>query len=76
MTESPNTSARYVQVRDLLEQAARFHADLAAFYHRLPGEAGQQRVKLLLDYMSTHEANLKDSLDTFDEEASARSRGP
>ena len=46
MTESPNKSARYVQVRDLLEQAARFHGDLAGFYHRLAGEAGQQRVKL------------------------------
>lgn len=70
MTEPPRKSERYVQVRDLLEQAARFHGDLAAFYHRLAGEAGQQRVKLLLDYMSTHEANLKASLDTFDEEAS------
>ena len=70
MTESPNKSARYVQVRDLLEQAARFHGDLAGFYHRLAGEAGQQRVKLLLDYMSTHEDNLKSSLEGFDEEAS------
>ena len=70
MTETPKKSERYVQVRDLLEQAARFHGDLAGFYHRLAGEAGQQRVKLLLDYMSTHETNLKDSLDVFDEEAS------
>jgi rubrerythrin len=70
MTETPKKSERYVQVRDLLEQAARFHGDLAGFYHRLAGEAGQERVKLLLDYMSTHETNLKDSLDVFDEEAS------
>ena len=47
MTESPNKSARYVQVRDLLEQAARFHGDLAGFYHRLAGEAVQQRRPLV-----------------------------
>jgi hypothetical protein len=70
MTETLKKSARYVQVRDLLEQAARFHGDLAGFYHGLAGQAGQQRVKLLLDYMSTHEANLRDSLEAFDDEAS------
>jgi rubrerythrin len=70
MTKPPPKSARYVQVRDLLEQAAQFHGRMAEFYHRLSDHAGKERVKLLLDYMSTHEKNLQNSLDDFDEEAS------
>lgn len=71
MTIPPPKSARYVQVRDLLEQAAQFHGRMAEFYHGLAGHAAQQRVKLLLDYMSTHERNLEESLDAFDEGAAA-----
>ena len=48
MTETPQKSARQCQVRDLLAQAVRFDGEMAGFYHLLAGEAGQQRVKLLL----------------------------
>ena len=70
MTRPPPKSARFVQVRDLLEQAAQFHGRMAEFYHGLSDRAPKERVKLLLDYMSTHEKNLHDSLEDFDEEAS------
>jgi rubrerythrin len=70
MTRPPPKSARYVQVRELLEQAAQFHGRMAEFYHGLSDRARKDRVKLLLDYMSTHEKNLRDSLDDFDDEAS------
>jgi rubrerythrin len=70
MNKTPPKSARYVQVRDLLEQAADFHGKMAEFYHGLSERADKVRVRLLLDYVSTHEKNLHDSLEEFDDEAS------
>ncbi len=67
----PAETARYVQVRDLLEQAAEFHGRMADFYHRLSDKVEKGRVRLLLDYMSSHERNLRDSLEDYDDEASA-----
>ena len=67
----PAETARYVQVGDLLEQAAEFHGRMSDFYHRLSDKVERGRVRLLLDYMSTHEKNLRDSLEDYDDEASA-----
>ena len=70
MSHIASTTDRFVQVRDLLEQAAAFHGRMSDFYHGLSEKADQVRVKLLLDYMSTHESNLRDSLEAYDEQAS------
>ena len=70
MTQIASTTDRFVQVRDLLEQAAAFHGRMAGFYHGLSEKAEQVRVRLLLDYISTHETNLRDSLEAYDDEAS------
>ena len=70
MTRIASTTDRFVQVRDLLEQAAAFHGRMSEFYHDLSEKAEQVRVRLLLDYISTHEKNLRDSLEAYDEEAS------
>ena len=70
MTHIAPTTDRFVQVRDLLEQAAAFHGRMSEFYHGLSEKADQVRVKLLLDYMSTHERNLRDSLEAYDADAS------
>lgn len=62
---------RYVQVRDLIERVRALHSDLAAYYHQLSDRAEQARLRLLLDYLSTHEENLQESLADYEDEGAA-----
>ena len=61
---------RFSQIRDVLEQVSGFHGQLAAYYSQLAGTAAQERVKLLLDYLSSHERNLEKSLVDYEDDAS------
>ena len=70
MTPSKESSARFVQVRDLLDQVRDFHGQLAGYYDGLSDHADMTRVKLLLDYISSHERNLQASLAAYEESAS------
>ena len=63
---------RFEQTRDVLEHARDFHAKLARFYHSLADEAQQERLKLLLDYISRHEQHLGESLDQFEDDATTK----
>lgn len=65
---------RYETAKDLLGEAASLHEGLARYYQRLSGEAERERVRLLLDYLARHEANMADVLDRFGKETADRVR--
>lgn len=65
---STDDRSRYVQIRDLIEQVRALHSDLSDYYQSLSDRADQARLKLLLDYMSSHEKNLKESLADYQQE--------
>ena len=62
----------YECVRDVLDHAKAFHGELKEKYDALEHEASAPRVKMLLDYLSRHEAHLQESLSDFEEDASAQ----
>ncbi len=70
MPRSSGNTSRYVQVRDLLKQVRDFHGQMAGYFEGLSTQAEKARVRLLLEYMSSHETNLQSSLAAFDEDAS------
>jgi len=61
---------RYTQIRNMLDQVRDFHGQLAEYYSQLSDKAVQQRVKLLLDHMSSHERNLQKGLTAYGDDAS------
>lgn len=61
---------RYTQVRNMLDQVREFHGQLAEYYSQLSDTVAQQRVKLLLDHMSSHEQHLQAGLAAYEEAAS------
>lgn len=61
---------RYIQIRDTLDQVRVFHGHLAEYYGQLSDRAAQQRVKMLLDHISTRQRNLQLSMAAFEEGAS------
>lgn len=65
-------TATYGQVRDVLNAAADFHRDLRAFYGRLAKQEDQQRVRMLLDYMSRHEKDFEKALAQYDQEGAGK----
>ena len=60
----------YECTRDVLDHARSFHQELHKIYQSLADEAKQARVRMLLDYLSRHEANLEANLADFEAEAS------
>lgn len=60
----------FEQTRDVLDQVRDFHRQVSELYHRLADEAGKERIKMLLDYMSRHEQNMEESLKEYEDEAS------
>jgi len=61
---------RFTQIRNMLDRVRDFHGQLAEYYSRLSDQAAQQRVKMLLDYMSSHEKNLQKSMAAYEDDAS------
>jgi len=61
---------RFTQVRKMLDQVREFHGQLAEYYNQLSDTAAQERVKLLLDHMSSHEQHLQKSLAAYEEDES------
>jgi rubrerythrin len=61
---------RFTQVRNTLDEVRDFHGQLAEYYGQLSDKAAQQRVKMLLDHMSSHERNLQSSMAAYEEGAS------
>lgn len=56
---------RFATAKDLIDEARSLHEGLARYYERLAGNAKQERVKLLLDYLARHEANQSAVLARF-----------
>jgi len=59
-------------VRELLDQAKRFHHSLSELYGSVAEESLQARVKMLLAYMSRHERYLERCLADYEEETSKK----
>jgi hypothetical protein len=60
---------RLTQVRNTLDQVREFHRQLADYYAQLSDAATQQRLKLLLDHLASHETNLHDSMAAYAKDA-------
>jgi len=56
------------QVREILEEARRFHDRLAALYRETGDRQTRERVRLLLHYLSRHEVHLSESMTAFQKE--------
>lgn len=52
----------FKQTRDVIEKARAFHSDLASFYHRLEAVAEKERVKMVLDWLASHEERMEAKL--------------
>lgn len=61
---------RKTKVRSMLDKVREFHGQLGEYYDRLSDASIQQRVKMLLDYMASHERNLQKSMAAYEETAS------
>lgn len=62
--------SNYQTGRDVLEQSRAFHDKLSSFYHILSNKAEQERVKLLLEYLSRHEKRLSRILEDYEDDVS------
>jgi rubrerythrin len=61
---------RFEQTKDVLEHARNFHNKIGEFYKKHRDHTEQQRIKLLLDYMSHREQELAGALEQFAEGSS------
>ena len=61
---------RFEQTKDVLEHARNFHQKISEFYQNRRDRTEQQRLKLVLDYMSHREHELADALGEFAEGSS------
>lgn len=52
----------FKQTRDVIEKARAFHSDLGAFYHRLEAVVEREKVKMVLDWLATHEERMERKL--------------
>lgn len=62
----------YRQVHDVLDGIKAFHRRLGEMYHSMSEAADKERMKMLLDYMSRHEANAVECLDQFEKDDKTR----
>jgi len=58
---------RFEQTKDVLEHARNFHRKISHFYKQRRNRTEQERLKLLLDYMSEREQELAQALEEFAE---------
>ncbi|OQA26084.1 MAG: hypothetical protein BWY59_01521 [Verrucomicrobia bacterium ADurb.Bin345] len=56
-------------MRSVLDYAKKFHQDLAAFYAGLEDRTGQEKMRILLNYMSRHEEHLMECLKQYEADA-------
>ena len=60
--------------REVLEHAREFHRDLKEYYKSLMEKTDQERVRMLLDYLSRHEKNLEEGLARYESEIASKIR--
>ena len=61
---------RFEQVKNVLQDVRAFHGRASEFFAGLSDLAEQERVKMLLDYMSLHERELGEKLGAYEQQAS------
>lgn len=59
----------FEQVKDVLDHGRKVHAELRKFYDSLNEQHQQERVKMVLDYLSRHEQNREEALERFEQDA-------
>ncbi|MGB6045784.1 MAG: hypothetical protein WBF93_21695 [Pirellulales bacterium] len=62
----------FEQAKDILDHAKEFHHRVARYYLQLEDQVAQQRVKMMLNYLSRHEDRLADALQSYEENASRK----
>lgn len=62
----------FERTQDVLDHARTFHNELRRLYEQLSTETQKERVKMLLEYLSRHEAHLEESLAAYEAGASKR----
>lgn len=62
LTHGIHTAMANQQVRDILNEVAGFHHRLAALYRDTADHSSRERMRMLLYYLSRHEAHLEEAL--------------
>jgi len=52
-------------MREVLQRVEIFHRNLSAYFERRGANEKQEKIKLLLDYLSRHESNLAQAVQAF-----------
>ncbi len=60
------------QMRDVIEQARTFHRQLAELFHRIERESDRERIRMLMDYLSSHEERMERRLAAFQTETARK----
>lgn len=63
---------RYEQTKDVLDHVVKFHRQAGELFRQLMEHAGDQRVRMLLDYMVRHEKALERRIAEFRDDSSER----
>lgn len=62
----------YKQTYDIIEFVRSFHQQMEDFYERLHANDEKQKVKILLDYLSSHEKHREETLAKYEKEESRK----
>ncbi|MBM4156182.1 MAG: hypothetical protein FJ221_14325 [Lentisphaerae bacterium] len=52
----------FEQTRDVIDKARAFHHDMASFYHRVEHVVEKERVRMVLDWLASHEERMEGKL--------------
>ncbi len=61
---------RYKNTREILEHVQAVHRGLEQKYLGLGAQAGEERVRLLLEYLGRHESHIREALEQYEADAS------
>lgn len=61
---------RYQTTKEILDHARAYHHRLSEHYQQLQSDTDQERIRLLLDYLSRHERHMEETLVKYTEDAS------
>lgn len=63
----------FEQAKDVLDYGIELHTQLRALYDSLSQQSEQQRVKMVLDYLSRHERNREQAMRRFEQDLHSNS---
>jgi hypothetical protein len=62
---------RFQQISHMLAHVRALHGQLSQYYGQLSDKTAQGRIKLLVDYIASHEKHLEASLSAYEQDAPA-----